>query len=140
MLNIGENHKRALSTVLTMFDELMVSIEKWADGQQYQSVLYEEKNDLTQATRQALKKEICLIRDYLLKVKKDLGITKVKQSALNDIWSRSAAFRENVMEIEAKFMKRYGPIPEETSLYLNTLSKNLLSSLDRILEIIKKHS
>lgn len=134
---LGENHKRAVSTTLTMFDELLVLIEKWINGQQYRSVLYEELNDIMPECRNNLKKEIIRLRNYLNTVKKELSIKKTKQSAVNDIWSRCAVFRENIMELGAKHMRRYGPVSQETSDYLNRISKELLSGIDNILEIIK---
>ncbi len=137
-LKLGENHKRAVSTTLTMFDELLVLIEKWIDGQQYRSILYEELNDIGPAHRNGLKKEIARLKGYLNTVKKQLCIRGTKQSAINDIWSRCAVFRENIMELEARHMKRYGPLSQEASDYLNNLSRVLLSGIDSILEIIKK--
>lgn len=136
-LSLGKNHKRAVSTTLTMFDELLVLIEKWIDGQDYKSVLYEELNDITPSCRNKLRKEITRIKKYLDTVKKELDIEKTKQSAVNDIWSRCAVFRENIMELGAKHMKRYGPLSQKESDYLNKVSKELLSGIDYILEILK---
>lgn len=138
MSKLSANHKRAISTTLTMFDELLVSIEKWVDGQQYSSILYEEKNDIRPLQRKALKKQLYILRDYLCKIKEDLEIEKTKQSAINDIWSRVSAFRENIMELEAKHMKKYGQISQDAQEYMNDLSRKLLTNLDRILDIIKE--
>lgn len=137
MLKLSVNHKRAISTTLTMLDELLVCIEKWVNGHQYQSILYEEKNDLSPSQRKALKKQLCVLRDYLYKIKEDLEIEKTRQSAINDIWSRVNAFRENIMELEAKHMKKYGQLSQETQEYMNGIATKLLFELDRILEIIK---
>ncbi|MGB9642941.1 MAG: hypothetical protein ACP5JO_01030 [Candidatus Ratteibacteria bacterium] len=137
IFKLGSNHKRAISTTLTMLDELLVAIEKWVNGSQYQSVLYEEKNDLSASQRKSLKKQILALRGYLDTVKKDLGFTKTTQSALNDIWSRVAAFRENVMELGAKHLKRYGALSSETAEYMDNISEKLLLQLDGILETIK---
>jgi len=137
IFKLSANHKRALETALTMLDELLVSIEKWVDGNQYQSVLYEEKNDLSVSQRKALKKQILVLKASLEAAKKDLGLTKTTQSALNDIWSRVASFRENVMELGARHLKRYGSLHHETAEYMDKLSEKLLLQLDGILEIIK---
>ena len=120
-----------------MLDELFVFIEKWVDGQCYASVLYEEKNDLSPSQKKTLKKELLKFRQYLNDLKNDMKIEKQTQSAINDIWSRVSVFRENIMELEARHMKRYGHIPQEVQEYFNDMSKKLLSQLDRILEIIK---
>ncbi|MCM8815169.1 MAG: hypothetical protein NC937_01550 [Candidatus Omnitrophica bacterium] len=136
-LKLSANHKRAVSTTLTMLDELFVFIEKWVDGQCYASVLYEEKNDLSPSQKKTLKKELLKFRQYLNDLKNDMKIEKQTQSAINDIWSRVSVFRENIMELEARHMKRYGHIPQEVQEYFNDMSKKLLSQLDRILEIIK---
>ncbi len=137
-VKLSENHKRAISTTLTVLDELIVCIEKWVDGHQYRSVLYQEKNDLNSSHRKALKKQTQILQDYLDILRKDMAIKKTTQSAVNDIWSRVSAFRENIMELEAKHMKRYGEISSESQIYLNNLSKKLLAEIDRILQIIKE--
>ncbi len=121
-----------------MLDELIVCIEGWVEGRQYQSVLYEEKNDISPSQRKALKKQLSILRDHLYRIKEDVEIEKTKQSAINDIWSRVSAFRENIMELEAKHMKKYGQLSQETQEYMNDLSRKLLLELDRILEIIKE--
>ncbi len=127
------NHKRALSTTLVMLDELLMDIQRWVDGQCHNSVLYKENNDLTERQKKKLQQQIEIIQTKLLQI----GIEVNIQSAVNDIWSRVSAFRENIMELESRHMKRYGQIPQESQNYLNDLSKELLFQLDRILEIIK---
>ncbi|HOK80553.1 MAG TPA: hypothetical protein PKW86_08185 [bacterium] len=93
IFKLGANHKRAVSTALTMLDEPLVSIEKWVDGNQCQSC--------------------CTNRN------------------------RVAAFRENIMELVAKHLKRYGALSSETAEYMDNLFEKLLLQLDGILETIR---
>jgi len=133
---MGGNHRRGITIALRMLDEMVCVVETWALGRQVRSVLYEERNDLSEAQRRRLLAEVASVRKALREVKERLGLEGEVLHAGRDIWSRASAFREHLMELEGRALVRYGEVPPELGRFMDPLVGRLLCRLDRIADIV----
>ena len=130
------NHRRGITVALRMLDEMLCTFEAWARGRRVRSVLYEERNDLSEAQRRRLLAEVAAVRETLREVKERLGLEGEVLYAGRDIWSRASAFREHLMELESRALRRYGEVPPELGRLMDDLVGGLLRRLDRIADIV----
>jgi hypothetical protein len=131
---INENQRRAVSITLGLLDEMLCRCEEWARGREAHSVLYEEHNSLSSRDRDALLAEIGRIRPIIERLKEALGLYSRTCSAAVDIWSRSAAARETLMEIE--HLSGYGDVHPNLKRLLAENVPLLLEGLDRVTAVI----
>ena len=133
---MSENHRRGITTALRFLDEMVCGFEVWARGRQVRSVLYEERNTLSEAQRRELLAEVAAVREALREVKERLGLEGEVLHASRDIWSRASAFREHLMELEGRALRRYGKVPPPLGRFMDALVARLLRRLDRIVAIV----
>jgi len=134
---INENHRRAISVALTGLDEVLCSIESWADGREARGLLYAETNDLLPGQRQALRKRVHEVRELLAETCERLGLKGTEVRASRDIWSRCSVLRDTLSELDAKHMEGYGPLSPGLSRYMDHLSARLVAEIDRLLEEVR---
>jgi len=134
---INENHRRAISVSLALLDEVLCSIESWADGCEARGVLYTQTNDLLPGQRQALRKRVREVRELLAETCERLGLRPTEVRASRDIWSRCSVLRDTLSELDAKHMKGYGPLSPALSRYMDDLSARLVAEIDRLLEEVR---
>jgi len=135
---LEENHRRAVSTTLALLDELLCRIEGWAGGREDRGILYTERNNLAPSQRKTLRQTVAHLRGLILSARIELDLKATTQDALSDIWSRCAAFRQNLMEITGASLRRYGPVSRDVVHRLDALSRDLLDGLDTILDALPK--
>jgi len=135
-LHLPENHERGIGTTLLLFDELLCRVEEWTAGREVKSTLYRVRNSLTQAQRSRLRNEIADLRRVLLSAKERLDLAPPAHDAVVDIWSRCAAFRENLMALESRHLRRYGKVPPDLAKYMDALALELLERLDGIIRVV----
>jgi len=134
----AENHRRAVSTTLALFDALLCRIAEWAAGREQHGVLYEEVNDLGPERRRALRREVGRLRRRLEAARRDLGLAVMREPASLDIWGRCAAFRENLVELEGRRLRRYGEVPADLAEYMDRISGDLTAGLDGLLKALRR--
>lgn len=131
-----ENHKHGISIALAIFDETLCRFEEWARGREARSVLYGERNALSPGQRDSLFAEIASLRRLLQEIKEDLDLEGRVQDAASDVWSRSAALRETIMELDSSHLRRYGPVPPEVARIMDAAVPRLLDGLDRLVAAV----
>ena len=132
-IDVPENHRRGIRATLMIFDELLCSVEEWAEGREEKSVLHVERNRLTPEQRSRLLQQAAGLRLVLDAARRELGLKPDVRDAASDIWCRCAAIREQLMEIEGRRLRRYGDVPSDLSEYMDALSNALLKGLDGLL-------
>ena len=110
--SLSENHRRGISSTLGLLDEMLCRFERWAKGDVAQGVLYQEHDTLSGSQRQAILKDIAALRRLMAELRDTLGLEIKAQDVAGAIWSQSLAFWEALVELEAKYLKRYGDLPE----------------------------
>lgn len=137
MKSVGDIHRRGITVTLTLVDETLCEVEQWAKGREIKSVLYKERNSLTEKQKQKMLSEIARMRRTLLAISDALGLEAEVCSAANDVRSKCSGLWEHVAELKAKHLKRYGDVPAELEDFLDPLADQLIEGLVHILDAIK---
>jgi hypothetical protein len=128
---------RSIATALTHLDRSLCEFEQWARGREIQSVLHVEKNDLSVSQREKLLVKIKQIRGVILNLYDTLKLEKNVQIATAAIWSECAALRVPLIEIETKYLARYGDMPVELAAHLDSKIEDIIKDLEGISSIVK---
>jgi hypothetical protein len=139
-IELGENHRRGISTTLTFLDEALCEFEQWAKGREVSSVLYQERNALSPRQRKRVLSEIAEMRDLLRELRDALELEGASQHATLAIWGRCSSLREHLVELTGSHLRRYGkPTPGLTD-YLDPKVEELLRRLDRVSSLVSDHA
>jgi len=129
---INENQRRAVATTLALLDEMLCHVEQWCKGREEHGVLYDEQNLLSTKQRRHILLEIARMRKVLEQLRDALCLAKQVQSASNDIWGKSAASRDSLMELVGRKLRGYGEVSPAVRGLLGEKVPLLIRGLDRI--------
>ena len=133
---LGENHRRGVSTTLTYLDERLCEVEQWARGRQVRSALYQERNGLTREQRSALQARVAATRQLLSELRDTLGLEGRLQTGPLAIWGGCSEVREHLVELGSKHLKRYGKLDAEVGDYMDEAVPQLLECVEEIAAIV----
>ena len=129
---VNENHWRAISTTLALLDEMLCEFEQWTAGREIHSVLYQERNSLSDEQRHAIDTEISAMRDLLCQLRDDLELQIRSHDAGTEIWSRGLSFWETLVGLEGGYLRAYG---EPSPALVNYLEPKVVELVERLLRI-----
>ena len=107
-VEVGENHKRAIGTTLTLLDEMLCEFEEYAQGRERHGVMYHERNSLSDKQRRGIQSEVAAMRRTMRELKEALGLTDSRDEVAQHIWARASAFWEVLVETQSRYLRRYG--------------------------------
>lgn len=131
-ISIGENHRRGISSALTLLDEMLCDFERWAKGAAACGPLYSESNDLGPKQRQTILEEIEILRAMLVDFRDTLALPRKVERVAASIWFRSSLFWETLVELESKHLRRYGAVPPVFAADFDPKVKFLIKHLEAI--------
>ena len=129
---ISDNQRRAVATTLALLDEMLCHVEQWCKGREEHGVLYDEQNLLSTKQQRHILLEIARMRKVLEQLRDTLRLAKQVQSAANDIWGKSAASRDSLMELVGGKLRGYGEVSPAVRGLLGEKVPLLIRGLDRI--------
>jgi len=134
-LTLGESHRRSISTTLVILDEMLCDFEEIAHGRERRSVVFAERNDLSDDERRAVLGTIDKMRAVLRQLAADLGIQPQVQDLSREIVGRSSALWVHLVETESKYLRRYGELPEALPSYLDPIVEALIAELNGLAQV-----
>ncbi len=137
---IRQSHRRAIAVTLTLFDEALCGFDRWAEGQEVRSVFFEILNPLSDEQRKRLLIELTELRKLLLEIRDFLGLDRTVDSAPKMIVGKCAVMWSSIVELEGRYLKGYGKVPNALEEYLNPRAKQLIEELRLISQIAGNHS
>ena len=137
---IRQSHRRAISVTLTLFDEALCGFDRWAEGQEVRSVFFEILNPLSDEQRKRLLIELAELRKLLLEIRDFLGLDRTVDSVPKMIVGKCAVMWSPIVELEGRYLKGYGEVPNALEEYLNPRANQLIEGLRRISQIAGNHS
>ncbi len=137
---IRQSHRRAISVTLTLFDEALCGFDRWAEGQEVRSVFFEILNPLSDEQRKRLLIELADLRKLLLEIRDFLGLDRTVDSVPKMIVGKCAVMWSPIVELEGRYLKGYGEVPNALEEYLNPRANQLIEGLRRISQIAGNHS
>jgi hypothetical protein len=135
-MEIGEDHKRGISTTLRLLDEALCEFRSWAEGRASRSALREEKNDLSEEQRAGILAETDRMMAILLAIRNDLGLEPRVEVAAERIRVRLATVWIHLIELSGNKLWGYGIPPAELVQYLEPNVQQLLKCIGQIAEIV----
>ena len=135
---LGANHRRALASSLSLLDETLCRFEEWARGREVKSVLYEERNDLDEEQRAALRAEVEAMHEHLERLRAALKLPRRRQSAANDIWSWCSVLWKDVEELESRHLRRYGALEKRAADFIDPEIRALSAGLERLSALVSR--
>ena len=133
--NLGENHKRAIGTVMFLLDQMLCDFEAFAKGRELHGLLYHERNRLSAKQRRAIRNEIGHIREIMKELTEMFGLEPRVEDVSREIWGRSSMFWEDLVETETKYLRRYGAMPPGLENHLDPKIESLIERLNNISRI-----
>lgn len=138
LTGLSENHQRGLTTALVLLDEMLCEIEHFAQGRQYRSVFYVERNRLSPDHRTRLAAEVGRMRRLLRELQEDLELKPTIEDPARKIWGHASGFWEVLVEAQSPYLRRYGDVPPALANYLDPRLEKLISHLGTIVDIARQ--
>ena len=137
-VEVGENHKRAISATLTLLDEMLCEFEEYAQGRERHGVLYHERNSLSDVQRRGIQVEIAAMRKTIRELKEALSLTDTRDEVAQHIWGRASAFWEVLMESQTKYLRRYGEFSPDLKQCLDPRIEVLIARLLTLADLSRR--
>lgn len=137
-IKIGENHRRTISTVLSLLDQMLCEFDRIASGAESTSVMYREKNSLSPAQRTRLRAATTEIRNNILRIKETLSLEPETVDLAKRIWSQSSSFWEVLVETRSGHLRGYGEVPPSLTAFLDPRIDELIEQLTGIPRILRR--
>lgn len=137
---ITVQHRRGISVTLVMLDQNLCRIARWAEGREAQSVMFEERNELQPEQRKQLLDRVVELRTRIAQIKESCGLKEEAASVVNSIFTICYGLRDDLVDLEPMFMRRYGDISPEFAEFLDCASKDILKQMDDLAGIVKNRS
>lgn len=135
-----DQHRRGISVTLVMLDQNLCRIARWAEGREAQSVMFEERNELRPDQRTQLLEQIAELRTKIAQIKECCGLKEEAASVVNSIFTICFGLRDDLVDLEPTFMRRYGELSSELAEFLDGASKEILQKMDGLASIVKSRS
>ena len=134
-LIVGENHRRAIAAALSVLDETLCRFQRWALGEETDSVLFRERNDLSHHQRQSILEEVKAVRQVLETVRDDFGLEPRRAEVSCAILAQASVIWETLVELGSKHIRRYGDISPDLARYVDDKTKVLIEHVERMVDI-----
>jgi hypothetical protein len=133
--SLSDNHRRTLSTTLSMLDEMLCDFEERSRDADREAILFRRTNTLMPAELQVIDDEAARMRALLRELREDLHLTGAVRDVRTSIRSRAFVFWENLHDLETRRLKAYGDVPDGLAEYLDPRLRELNLHLMRIAEL-----
>lgn len=135
MAPLSTNHRRAITSVMLLLDELVCRSEDLASGRAVSSVLYRERNDLSESQRSALGRKSREIRGHLAEIVEKLGLKSREKDLAAALRWQSSSTCDYLHEIGSRRLRAYGPVPSELAQYLDGKIEEINILLKELLDV-----
>lgn len=131
-LGFSEAHLRGISATLGKVAQSLCDFEDYANGRAHRGPLFREINALSAGQKEVLQEEIREIRRLIAEIQAAFPLTPIDQAVHKIIWATCAVLREWVIELESRYMARYGPFDPSAAEFLDPRVKEIEARLRRI--------
>ncbi len=134
---IGQNHRRVLSVRMRLLEEYSARLMELF--RPYESALT-SRPPLPQELMEQIEKEVGDLHSQIRGMKAELGLEHTRRSSRREAAALVSTMLTYVEELDPRYLKGYGPIPDPASRYLKQCLKELSESLDKISRALRDHS
>jgi predicted solute-binding protein len=116
---LSSNHRRAITSVMLLLDELVCRSDDLASGRAVSSVLYRERNGLSDSRRTAIGRKSREIRSHLAEIVEELDLSSKEKDLATALRWQSSSACDYLHEIGSRRLRAYGPVPAGLARYLD---------------------
>lgn len=136
-IDISEAHKRGITVTLTLVDHTLCEVEEWVKKRQVDSIFFREHNSLSVHQQERILSEIAQMRRVLEELRRILCLEPSIEEAESAIRSMCAGLWEHLVELKARYLRRYGEVPPELAECLDPRAEQLIQGILHILDALK---
>jgi len=137
-MQLSENHRRRLTSILVGLDEALCQMNRWARGRLESGPLFVEEDDLSAEQKRAIAAEIDLARGRLRDCMRRLRLERQPRSIRDAVAAHCSTLWADLCELEASRLKQYGKVPPQLQAYLEPKLEALKQSITRISQIARR--
>ncbi|CAN5345253.1 hypothetical protein BH10PSE19_BH10PSE19_19490 [soil metagenome] len=140
IFELSSNHRRVITTMLWMLDDMLLVFERWCTKEETHSILFEEKNILVPEQRQNILAEIASLRILLTQMQQQLQLIPHVYDIARAISVRSTLFQTDALNaLTSKELDKYGKVSSELESYLQPKLQEFIQRIDAIAKITGVH-
>jgi len=137
-MELGEAHRRGISTRLQMLDRATCEFRHLAEGRECRSSLYSEKNDLTDEQKKRIVELAARIQQLILDARDTLCLEGYEERATAQIKMRTTVLWAMLVETGDSGLRGYGEPSEELASYLKPLVAELTDLVSELSEVVTR--
>jgi len=136
MVEMNANQRRGITVSLGLLDQALCEIRQWAEGREFQSVLYRERNDLSPQQRAKILTLIGEIQEIISDVKDSFTLNERIIEAVRSIRGHSSILWEQVLELQSRRLRRYGAVSPSLAEYLDPKVEGITQRLLHLSDVV----
>jgi hypothetical protein len=136
IVEINDNQLRRIGVSLGLLDQGLCEIRQWAEGHEYQSVLYHERNDLAPHQKMKILMVIGEIQGLIVDLRDLLNLDERIIEASRTIRAQCSMLWEQVSELQSRHLKGYGKVSPSLAESLDPKIKKIMESLINLSDTI----
>lgn len=134
---IGQNHRRVLSVRMRLLEEYSKRLLELF--QPFETALT-SRSPLPKKMAAQMESQVADLHSRIREMKADLGLEQSHRSARREAAALVSTMMTYIEELQPRYLKGYGSIPDPVSHYLVECLKELSQTLDKINRTLKQSS
>ena len=132
-LELGENHRRAVSAVLREVEQMCDAAEHWVDRRG--GIFLQPQDDLLPEQVCDLRRLVTELRGELRRLDSEMTIDHSKQSRCRALIALLSTSIANLEDTDSSRLKGYGPLPEAAKTQIDAAMQRLISLMERMVQV-----
>lgn len=132
-LELGENHRRAVSAMLRELERACDAVEHWVDREG--GIYLQPQDDLLPEQAHALRELVKELRRELIRVDDEMTLDHSPQSRRRALIALLSTAIADLEDTESSRLKGYGPLPEAAKTQIDAAMQRLISVLERMVQV-----
>jgi hypothetical protein len=131
-IELSENHRRSISSVLHLVDKALCECDTWIDRPPPASVMYQQQDTLSPGQKKRLRQRISAVRELILQLRDDLQLVPSRPASSQMVVGQATILWEMLAELNSRSLEGYGRVTEELADYLDPIGEKLAAKMNEI--------
>jgi len=131
-IELSDNHRRSISTVLQLVDKALCEWESWIDRPPKGGIMYQQRDTLSATQKKRLRQKSLMVRKLILLLRDDLQLEPSRPASSRMVVGQSTILWEMLAELNSRSLEGYGRVPEELAQYLDPIGEKLTAEMSEI--------
>jgi hypothetical protein len=131
-IELSDNHRRSILIILQLVDKALCEWDGWARGEVPSGTMYQQQDTLSLAQKRDLSSKIARVRHLIIRLRDDLQLGPSLVTTPQLIVGQATVLWEMLADLNSRFLRGYGEVPEDFARYLDPLGEKLTSQMNAI--------